>query len=169
MQAAPSIDALLGNVVALVAAGMGVAFFVADWRSTNSRVLAAFLTSIGLAIWATSGFQLHRDPENLPFWVKLSGVPVTVAMITGSDWLLRIRRTIPAANLRTRGGDVLIRCAQGAAVVYGVLTIVFWRQRAEWIISRLGSAVGLLEPSLRCRSTRSRERGARPQRASSAA
>jgi adenylate cyclase len=147
MQATPSIEAVLGNIVALVAAGMGVAFFAADWRSSTSRVLAAFLACMGLAIWTTSGFQSYRAPEALPLWVKLSGIPVTLSVIAGSEWLLRIRRTIPAAaNLNTRPGDILLRCAQGAATIYGVLTLVFWRERAEWLIFRLGTVEGVLQP-----------------------
>ena len=146
MQATPSIEAVQ-SVVALVAAGMGVAFFAADWRSSTSRVLAAFLACMGLALWTTSGFQSYRDPETLPLWVKLSGIPVALSVIAGAEWLLRIRRTIPAAaNLKTRPGDILLRCAQGAATVYGVLTLVFWRDRAEWLIFRLGTMEGVLQP-----------------------
>jgi adenylate cyclase len=142
----PSIEAALGHVVALVAAGMGVAFFVADWRSSNSRVLAAFLVGMGLAIWATSGFQAYRDADSLPLWVKLSRIPVAFTVIAGAQWLLGIRRTIPAANLRTSFGDVLIRCAQGAALVYGAMTLVLWRQRADWLMFRLGTTEALRQP-----------------------
>ena len=141
-----ALAAVLGNVVCLIAVGMGVAFLAADWRSANSRMLAAFLTSMGASIWTGTGFQLYRDPLHLPVLVKLSGVAVMLALITGSEWLLRIRRTIPAADLNTRVGDVLIRCAQFAAVVYGVLTLVFWRARAEWMIYRLGTVEGLRDP-----------------------
>jgi len=138
------IDASLGNVVALVAAGMGVAFFAADWRSANSRMLGAFLVSLGFAIFASAEFQFYRDADELPLWVRLSGFPVAAAAITGAQWLLGIRRTIPAANLNTRVGDILIRCAQGAALVYLVLTLAFWRDRAEYLMFRLGTTEGML-------------------------
>jgi adenylate cyclase len=143
MQDTASLEALLGNVVGLVAAGMGGAFLVADWRSTNSRVLATFLISLGVTIWTTGEILLHPDPDTLPLWAKLSGVPMTLSMVLGAEWLLRIRRTIPASNLQTRFGDRLIRVAQLAASIFGVLTLVFWRERAEWITLRLGTVGGL--------------------------
>ncbi len=145
MDSAAPIEALLSNLVGLVPVGMGAAFLVADWRSSTSRVLAAFLMCMGLTIWTNSSFQIHRDPDSLPLWTKLSGIPTTLAVILGSEWLLRIRRTIPAANLYTRFGDRLMRAAQALAVLYGVLTLVFWRERAEWIILRLGTPAGLLD------------------------
>src|SRR5256885_9464818 len=146
MHPTSSVEAVLANVVSLVAAGMGVAFFVADWRSRSSRVLAAFLVGMGLSLWTTAAFHFYRDLDSLPLWVKLSGIPVSLTAIAGAEWLLRIRRTIPAANLNTRFGDILVRCAQGSALVYGVLTLVFWRDRAEWIMFRLGSAEILRQP-----------------------
>src|ERR1043166_7343151 len=146
MHPTPSIEAALGNVVSLVAAGMGVAFFVADWRSRSSRVLAAFLVGMGLSIWTTNAFHFYRDPAGLPLWVGLSGIPVSLTTIAGAEWLLRIRRTIPAANLNTRPGDILVRCAQGAALAYGALTLAFWRDRAEWIMFRLGTTEALAHP-----------------------
>ena len=146
MHPTPSIEAALGNVVSLVAAGMGVAFFVADWRSRSSRVLAAFLVGMGLSIWTTNAFHFYRDPDGLPLWVRLSGIPVSLTTIAGAEWLLRIRRTIPAANLNTRPGDILVRCAQGAALAYGALTLAFWRDRAEWIMFRLGTTEALTHP-----------------------
>ena len=142
----PTPDASLGYVVALVSAGMGVAFFAADWRSANSRMLGALLVSLGLAIWTSAAFQFYRDADDLPLWVRLSGIPVAAAAITGAQWLLGIRRTIPAANLNTRVGDMLIRCAQGAALVYLVLTLAFWRDRADYLMFRLGTTEGMLHP-----------------------
>src|SRR5713226_2114949 len=145
MQSAAPLEALLGNVVGLVAVGMGLAFLVADWRSTTSRVLAAFFMSIGVTIWANSGFQVGHDADTLPLWTKLSGIPTALAVILGAEWLLRIRRTIPASNVNTRGGDRLIRVAQALAVLYRLSTIVFWRERSEWLILRLGTDAGLLD------------------------
>ena len=142
----PSIEAVLGNLVALVAIGMGVAFLIADWRSVTSRVLAAFLLGLGATFWTNAGYQLFRDVDNLPFLVWISGIPTAFTMISGAEWLLRIRRTIPAANLQTRFGDRLIRVSQAVAVVYAILTLVFWRDRAEWIFERLGTFEGLSDP-----------------------
>src|SRR5262249_49594524 len=75
----------------------------------------------------------------------LSGIPVAITVIFGAEWLLRIRRTIPAANLNTRFGDLALRVAQAAAVHYAVMTIVFWHARAEWLIYHLGTASGVLQ------------------------
>ena len=142
----PSIEAVLGNLVALVAIGMGVAFLCADWRSATSRVLAAFLMGLGATFWTNAGYQLFRDVDNLPFLVWISGVATAFTMIAGAEWMLRIRGTIPAANLQTRFGDRLIRLSQAVAVVYAILTLVFWRERAEWIHERLGTLEGLSDP-----------------------
>ena len=146
MSANPSIEAVLGNLVSLVAIGMGVAFLIADWRSVTSRVLAAFLMGLGATFWTNAGYQLFRDVDNLPVLVWISGVPSAFTMIAGAEWLLRIRRTIPAANLQTRFGDRLIRFGQAVAAVYAILTLVFWRDRAEWIFERLGTIEGLSDP-----------------------
>jgi len=144
MQLARSLEVVLGNVVALVAVGMGAAFLAADWRSSTSRVLAVFLAFMGLAIWSSAAFQGYHDVDALPLWVKLSSVPVTAAVIACAEWLLRIRGTIPAAaDLNTRPGDVALRIAQGAAVVYAVFSFVYWRERAEWVMFRLGNPLEL--------------------------
>ena len=145
MAADPSLEAALSHVVALVAAGMGIAFFVADWRSQTSRVLALFLAFLGVSIWTTAAFQQYRDPDAVPVWVRLSGIPVAITITLGAEWLLRIRRTIPAANLNTRFGDLALRAAQGFAILYAIVTLVFWRERAEWLIFRLGTSSALLQ------------------------
>jgi class 3 adenylate cyclase len=142
----PSIEAVLGNLVSLVAIGMGIAFLIADWRSVTSRVLAAFLMGMGATVWTNAGYQLFRDVENLPFLVWISGVATAFTMIVGAEWLLRIRRTIPAGNLQTRFGDRLIRFSQAVAAVYAIVTLVFWRDRAEWVFERLGTMEGLTDP-----------------------
>jgi len=149
MDLAGSLEVALGNVVALVAAGMGAAFLAADWRSSTSRILALFLACMGLSIWSASAYQTYDDPAALPLWLKLSGLSVTLTMAAGAEWLLLIRRTIPAAaNLNTRFGDLGLRVAQAAAVVYGIVSIVFWRARAEWILFGLGNPGELLKPRL---------------------
>jgi len=149
MEAVRALDVVLGNVVALTAAGMGVAFFAADARSSTSRVLAIFLVCMGVSIWSTAAYQGYQDVDAVPFYVKLSGLPVTLTMIAGAEYLLRIRQTIPAAaNLNTRFGDLALRVAQGSAVLYGIATLVFWRVRAHWLIFRLGDAGDLFSTRL---------------------
>jgi class 3 adenylate cyclase len=53
-----------------------------------------------------------------------------LAFLFGFEWLLRVRRTIPARNLRIRFGDNQLRVAQALAVVYGVLALAFPERRA---------------------------------------
>src|SRR5262249_54948614 len=47
------------------------------------------------------------------------------------EWILRVRRTIPAAGLRTEGPDRLLRIAQALVVFYQVAAFAFPRVRVE--------------------------------------
>ena len=107
-------------LVALVAAGMALAFVSADRDSPTSRALALFLFSLGVSI---AGYALFYGPHGrkaLPAWTV---VPETVAIVALMEWLLRVRCTVKAGTLYTKPGDVLLRVAQGVAVLYGLLSM----------------------------------------------
>src|SRR5262249_37435564 len=47
------------------------------------------------------------------------------------EWILRVRRTVPAAGLRTEGPDNLLRIAQALAIFYQIAAVAFPRMRVE--------------------------------------
>lgn len=114
-------------LVSLVAAGMAVAFLSADRRSRTSQALALGLLCVGVSIFLNSSFFVASGSVP-PGWFAL---PESLAMMAVLEWLLRVRGTIPAGDLDTRGGDQLLRIGQGAALLYGVLSMAFPEQRAH--------------------------------------
>lgn len=115
-------------LVSLVAAGMAMAFLSADRQSPTSRALALALLSIAASMSMASVMVYMYGTHDLPGWVA---VPEAVAMVALLEWLLRIRRTVPAAGLNTEGGDRLLRIAQGVSVLYLALCLIFPEQRTN--------------------------------------
>ncbi|MBY8965531.1 adenylate/guanylate cyclase domain-containing protein [Algiphilus sp. NNCM1] len=109
-------------LVALVCAGMGVAFFVADRRTPSSRALALAFAAIGLSLWLHMVLPQWFD---VPLWLWRSFVAVDgIAMVALLQWIYYVRATLPSAALRTRTGDTLVRLGQGSAAVYVLLGVV---------------------------------------------
>lgn len=134
-------------IVSLLALGMSLAFIVADRSSPISRVLSAFLACIGLSIALGTLFEmpLHRRGQ-VPAWSGIFAVPETLAFILAYEWLLRVRRTIPAGRLQTRFADRMLRSAQGLAAFYGVMSLAFPRPRSDYFINLLRDASDLVHP-----------------------
>lgn len=111
------------TMVALVSSGMAVAFLAADRRSVTSRALAATLFSLGLGLFINVG--LSRGGTVMPpfgGWLSLAdGLAIGFYL----EWLLRVRKTLPAQNFDTRGGDGMLRLGQVAALIY-VIESVIW-------------------------------------------
>lgn len=112
------------TVVALVALGMGLAFVSADRRSPTSRALGATYAYVGLSIYlnivVTSG-----DTE-LPWWTAWFALPEAAASVSMLEWLIRVRRTVPANfGLDTRFGDRVLRSGQVAGVLYGLFSLIW--------------------------------------------
>ncbi len=117
-------------ITSLLALGMAIAFLAADRRSPTSRALALFLGSVGLAIAAGSLLAPRMLPNLAPPAWGLFALPEVLAFVFAYEWLLRVRRTVPARNLYTEGPDKLLRVAQALAILYGLLSLVFPEQRA---------------------------------------
>jgi len=118
-------------VAALLAFGMAIAFIVADRQAPTSRALSSFLAAVGLSIAVSTQIELRYISANdYPAWGGLFALPEVLAFLFGFEWLLRVRRTIPARNLSIRFGDNQLRVAQALAVVYGALALVFPGRRA---------------------------------------
>lgn len=119
-------------IVAMLAVGMALSFVLADRHSTTSRALAVFLVLVGISIaidvlWVVP----TRKVVGVVPWEGLFTVPQVLAFVYAYEWVLRVRRTIPAGNLNTRGPDRLLRAAQSLAVFYGLTALVFPQLRAE--------------------------------------
>ena len=115
-------DALIPPVlVSLVALGMALAFISADRDSPTSQALAATLALIGVAIFVNGSYRaLGAGNVQLSGWLAL---PEAAATVLALEWLLRVRHTIPAGALDTRGGDWMLRLGQWSGVLYGVFAI----------------------------------------------
>ncbi|MGH7858090.1 MAG: adenylate/guanylate cyclase domain-containing protein, partial [Candidatus Binatia bacterium] len=110
-------------VTAFVAAGMGAAFIAADYRSRTSWILGLFFVLLGASITANvCAVRAYRAgaPHSWPAFAALAD---TAVLLVAHEWILRIRRTIPARGLRTSFGDRMLRVAQVLALVYGGLAL----------------------------------------------
>jgi class 3 adenylate cyclase len=123
-------------ITSLLAMGMALAFIVADRNSPTSRALALFLASIGLSIGIGSqvAYPLHYAGR-IAWWDGVFVIPEAAAFFFAYEWILRVRRTVPAAGLKTQGPDNLLRVAQGLVVFYVVAAFAFPRLRVEKFIN----------------------------------
>src|SRR3954469_9470942 len=93
-------------IASLLALGIALAFIVGDRQAPTSRALSLFLASIGISIACFSQFELPLVRDNrYPYWGGVFAIPDVCAFYFGYEWLLRIRKTIPTRNLKTRVGD----------------------------------------------------------------
>jgi len=116
--------------------GMALAFIVADRNSPTSRALALFLVSIGLSIGIGSqvAYPLHFA-KSVAWWDGVFAIPEAMAFFFAYEWILRVRRTVPAGRLQTHGPDTLLRVAQGLTLFYLAMAIAFPRLRVEQFLN----------------------------------
>lgn len=135
-------------VVALVALGIGLAFLSADHRSPASRALALGFAAVGVSIYLNiiteAAWQAGQAP---PAWIAWFALPEAIAIIALLDWILRVRRMVPAhASLDTRFGDAALRSGQLAALLYGLFSLLWPELRSQAFLraaahpQQLGSA-----------------------------
>lgn len=118
-------------ITSLLAMGMALAFIIADRNSPTSRALALFLVSIGIAIGIGSQISYPRHFRGeIAAWDGLLAIPESMAFFFAYEWILRVRRTVPAAGLKTSGPDKLLRIAQGLTLFYLAASIAFPVERA---------------------------------------
>jgi len=126
-------------ISALLALGMALAFIVADRHAPTSRALALFLAWIGIAIAVTVLIEAPLVRRSaVPAWGGVFALPEMMAFVFAYEWILRVRRTVPARNLYTEGPDRLLRIAQLLAVVYGLLALLFPEERWKHFLGSLG-------------------------------
>lgn len=111
------------TLIAVVTCGMALAFFVADRRAGTSRALAAMLLSIGIGLFINTA--LTKGNTVVPPYAGWLSVLDGLAIGFYLEWLLRVRKTMPHRNLDTRGGDLMLRLGQIAAVLY-VIEAFIW-------------------------------------------
>ena len=123
-------------ITALLALGMALAFIIADRRSPTSRSLSLFLASVGLAIGVGTqiAYPLHLE-RGVAAWDGIFAIPETLAFIFAYEWVLRVRRTVPAGNLKTHGPDRLLRIAQALAAFYGIASVAFPKVRSDHFVN----------------------------------
>ena len=111
-------------IVSLLALGMSLSFVVADRGSPTSRTLAGFLAAVGvsIALNVLVALPMHARGE-FPIWDGIFALPETLAFILAAEWIYRVRQTIPAGTLKTRGADRLLRVAQILAAAYGAMAL----------------------------------------------
>ncbi len=130
------IDTTPHIITALLAMGMALAFIVADRSSPTSRALALFLGSVGLAIGIGShvAYPLHMR-QGIAWWHGVFAIPEAMAFFFAYEWILRVRRTVPAGKLKTQGPDALLRVAQGLVVFYALMALAFPVLRTEYFVN----------------------------------
>lgn len=141
-------DTTAYTVTALLAGGMGAGFLVSDWRQTNNRLFFGVLVSLALSFELNARLQTYPSVDALPAWMRLTSIPIALTLIFGCEWVLRIRQTIPAADLNTRFGDTTLRVGQWAALAFGAMSLWLWRERSEWIMFELGQPGALRDPAI---------------------
>ena len=111
---------------------MALAFILADRLARTSQAQALFLAFVGISIAVDVMLVLPlRNRHGVLPWEGLLAIPEVLSFFYAYEWVLRVRQTIPAAGLNTRGPDRLLRAAQGLAMFYGLIAIVFPQLRAE--------------------------------------
>lgn len=117
-------------VVAIIALGMGLAFWSADRESRTSLALAVALSGVGLSILANVVLiSSLRPPLEYTGWLAL---PEAIAIVALLEWLLRVRHTVPAAaGMNVATGDRVLRLGQFAGVLYLLLALLFPQTRVE--------------------------------------
>ena len=123
-------------ITSLLAMGMALSFIIADRSSPTSRALSLFLASVGVAIGIGSqiAHPMHVQGR-IEAWDGLFAIPEAFAFIFAYEWVLRVRRTVPARDLKTQGPDRLLRVAQVLAAFYGVAAIALPELRVNHFIN----------------------------------
>lgn len=125
------------HIVALIACGMGGGVWMTDRGNPSSAALALFLVLIGLSVFANDvADSVHAAPP-LPLWVRSLGFLDTMVFIAGTEWGIRVGRTVHHREGERRRGVVLIRVAQVLVLVYAVLSALYPELRQRELVNAL--------------------------------
>lgn len=121
------------TLVSLVALGMALAFLTADAHSRTSQALSLSLASTGVAIFLN--VSLIDFSDRVPAWSGWLAIPESLALAAMLEWLLRVRRTLPAApGMNTRTGDSILRFGQAMAALYSIFAIAAPQLRVDYFM-----------------------------------
>ncbi|HEX2651978.1 MAG TPA: adenylate/guanylate cyclase domain-containing protein [Burkholderiales bacterium] len=119
-------------ITSLLAMGMALAFVYADRNSPPTRALGLFLMSVGISIGVGSQIAYPRHYYGIvAWWDGVFAIPESMAFFFAYEWILRVRRTIPSAGLKTAGPDRMLRVAQALVVFYQLAAFAYPRLRVE--------------------------------------
>ena len=88
-----------------------------------------------------------RAQRGVLAWDGVFAIPEVLAFVLAYEWLLRVRRTIPAGNLRTAGADKMLRVAQALAVFYGLVSLAFPELRVAHFLNLMRNPNEALHPT----------------------
>jgi class 3 adenylate cyclase len=117
------LDPTAFDISAMIACGMGAAFWLTDRATPTSRALVVFLIALGMAILFDSRLQPLVHAGSPQPWSRLMGLPEALACIAGGEWGLRVGRTISKPD-EARRGTLMMRIAQVLVLVYAALTFL---------------------------------------------
>lgn len=125
------------EVVAVIALGMGLAFWVTDRATPTSRWLGLFLGLLGVAVYANAQTLAVAQAAQLPWWVRGVGMLDAATFIAASEWGLRVSQTVPdVAGVPRR--DKFIRAAQLLFLLYAASVALLPELRYQELASAVG-------------------------------
>ncbi len=125
------------DVVALIAAGMGLAFWITDRDSGTSRALALFLFLTGCSIAVNGHATNYVADGQLPVWVRCIGFLDALAFIAATEWGIRVSRTILQLDGERSVGRLMLRGAQASTLVYATLSAFYPEMRMRELVGAL--------------------------------
>ncbi|MGB0955314.1 MAG: adenylate/guanylate cyclase domain-containing protein [Panacagrimonas sp.] len=118
-------------IVSMIAFGLGLAFLTADHASPTSRALAVSMMAAGASFVLDElvvGYAIVA-----PQHARWLAIPDGIAMGAMLEWLIRVRRTVPAApGVNTLFGDRVIRSGQLASVIFAAVVFAAPELRVEY-------------------------------------
>ena len=132
------------DLVSLLALGMALSFIIADRASLTSRYLALTFVFIGLSIDLNIviGIQFNVRAA-LHGCFSLGEGLASIALL---EWIMRVRRTVPAGDLDVRAGDRVLRAGQIAAAAYCLLAVLYPEIRLRDFLGALNHEQPFMRP-----------------------
>lgn len=125
------------HIVALIACGMGGAVWATDRGNPSSSALALFLVLTGLAVFANALATSFYDIRPVPLWMRGLGFMDALVFLAGTEWGIRVGRTVHLKDGERRRGVALLRTAQACALVYAGLAAALPELREKELVNAL--------------------------------